>query len=187
MSGNVRKLTHCAMMVALSTVLSMFAVYKMSNGGSITFASMAPIILISMMYSFRWAMLTSISYAAIQMLLGFYAPPTQDFLSFTLVILLDYLIAFGVLGCAGVIARRFKNRVVGAIIGSVAVVLGRLCCSFLSGIIVWGVYAPEGMPVWLYSLTYNSSYMIPEMIITAIAVGVLMKFLPLEKMTASQT
>ena len=45
----------------------------------------------------------------------------------------------------------------------------RYLCSFLSGIIIWREYAPETMPVWLYSLGYNGSYMIPEIILTAVA------------------
>lgn len=50
----------------------------------------------------------------------------------------------------------------------------RFLCSFLSGALLWGSYQSyyewaEGMSVWLYSFVYNSSYMLPELIITAIA------------------
>ena len=51
----------------------------------------------------------------------------------------------------------------------------RYLCSFLSGIIIWKEYAPETMPVWLYSLGYNGSYMIPEIILTAIAAVLVMQ------------
>lgn len=171
-------------MIALATVLSIFAVYKLPNGGSVTFASMAPIVVIALMYDFGWAMLTAFAYSMVQMLLGFYPPPTQDFLSFALVILLDYVIAFSVLGLAGVIAHRFKNRVAGAAAATCAVILLRLCCHFLSGILIWAPYAPEDMPVWLYSIGYNSSYMIPEMIVSAIAVSLVVRFVNLDKLAA---
>ncbi len=53
----------------------------------------------------------------------------------------------------------------------------RLVCHFLSGILIWGSYAPEGTPVWLYSLGYNGTYMLWETIITAVAVAVLIPVL----------
>lgn len=171
-------------MIALATVLSIFAVYKLPNGGSVTFASMVPIIVIALMYDFGWAMLTAFAYSLIQMLLGFYPPPTQDVLSFALVVLLDYVVAFSVLGLAGVIARRSRSRGIGATVATCVVILLRLCCHFLSGILIWAPYAPEDMPVWLYSITYNSSYMIPEMIVSAVVVALVVKFVNLDKLAA---
>lgn len=53
----------------------------------------------------------------------------------------------------------------------------RYLCSFLSGILIWGAYAPENMPVWLYSLTYNGSYMIPEAILSTVVAIILVKTL----------
>jgi thiamine transporter len=46
-------------------------------------------------------------------------------------------------------------------------------CSFLSGVLLWDSYAPEGMNVWIYSLTYNGSYMIPNAILTTALIVVL--------------
>lgn len=185
MNTTTRKLTHSALMIALALVLSMVKLFHLPNGGSITPASMAPIILIALMYPTKWALFTSFVYSLVQMVEGFYAPPTQDLLSFVLVILLDYVLAFGVLGCAGLVARRFKaNKVLGASIATLAVIFGRFFCSFLSGILIWSVYAPEGTPVWIYSLGVNGSIMIGEMITTTVVMAVLVKFLPLEKLTA---
>jgi len=179
MKTNTKKITQGAIMIALAVVLSMFAVFKLPNGGSITVASMAPIILYSMMYDFKWSLLTSIVYACIQMIIGFYPPPAQDLLSFVLVIMLDYIIAFGVIGFAGLIAGRFKNKITGAGIATVIVLLIRLLCHFISGIVIWSSYAPEGQPVWLYSLLYNGSYMSGEIVITSIAIMLLIKYLPI--------
>lgn len=185
MNTTTRKLTHSALMVALALVLSMIKLFHLPNGGSITPASMAPIILIALMYPTKWALFTSFVYSLVQMVEGFYAPPTQDLLSFVLVILLDYVLAFGILGCAGLIARRFKtNKILGATLATLAVIFARFFCSFLSGILIWGVYAPEGTPVWIYSLSVNGSIMVGEMVTTTIVMAVLVKFLPLEKLTA---
>ena len=49
---------------------------------------------------------------------------------------------------------------------ALTVTLIRFVCSFLSGVLLWGSYAPEGMNVWVYSLTYNASYMIPNAALT---------------------
>ncbi|MHC1696237.1 MAG: energy-coupled thiamine transporter ThiT [Eubacteriales bacterium] len=166
-------LTSSAVMLALGMVLSMFAVYKLPNGGSVTFASMVPIVLIALIYPAKWAVFVSFTYSMLQMAVGFYPPPTQDILSFVLVILLDYVLAFTVLGLAGAIARRLPSPVAGAAVGTAVVVLVRLACSFLSGILIWYPYAPEGTPVWIYSLGYNSSYMIPELIITTVVIVLL--------------
>ena len=61
----------------------------------------------------------------------------------------------------------------GPVAGAVAVCLLRFLCHFLSGMIIWDVYAPEGQPIWLYSLTYNGSYMLVETVLTAAAVALL--------------
>ncbi len=57
-------------------------------------------------------------------------------------------------------------------VGAAAVCVLRFLCSFLSGILIWSSHA-EGMPVWIYSLTYNGSYMLVEMIITVVVAVVL--------------
>ena len=53
-------------------------------------------------------------------------------------------------------------------VGALTVTLFRFVCSFLSGVLLWDSYAPEGMNVWIYSLTYNGSYMIPNAILTTV-------------------
>ena len=184
MSRTTRMLTQGAIMVALATILSLFTLYQLPNGGSVTFASMAPIIVISLLYPFRWAFLTAFAYSLVQMLLGFVPPPSQTFLSFVAVVLLDYVVAFSGLSLAGPISRRIGKPICGAVVGTCLVSLLRLGCSFLSGILIWDIYAPEGTPVWIYSITYNGSYMIPEMVVTAIVVALVVKYIPLKQLSA---
>lgn len=183
MKSVTRKLTHSALMIALALILSMFKLFHMPMGGSITVASMAPIILIALMYDTKWAIFTSFAYSLVQMLEGFYPPPVQNFASYLLVVLLDYVIAFGVLGCAGLIYRRFKNKLTGAAVATISVIFARFFCSFLSGIIIWTEYAGD-MPVWLYSLSYNGTVMLGEMVVTTIAVCAIVKFVKLERLVA---
>ncbi len=165
-------LAECALMAALSAVLQLIPFIRMPQGGTVTLASMAPIVFIALCHGPRWGLLTAFAESLIQMLLGgISAPPVETVFWFALVILLDYIVAYTVLGLAPVFAAPFGNRrLLGAGVGSVIVTLLRYLCHFLSGILIWDVYAPEGQPVWLYSLGYNGSYMIPETIITAVAV-----------------
>ena len=62
-------------------------------------------------------------------------------------------------------------------VGSAAVCVLRFLCSFLSGVLIWGNLS-DGLPAWIYSLTYNGSYMLPEGIMTTIAVVLLYKAAP---------
>ncbi len=70
-----------------------------------------------------------------------------------------------------------SKTLVGVAVGSAAVCVLRFLCSFLSGVLIWGNLS-DGLPAWIYSLTYNGSYMLPEGIMTTIAVVLLYKAAP---------
>lgn len=170
-------LVECALMIAMSTVLSMLKIFELPGGGSITLASMVPLVLVSYRHGFKWGITTAFAHSLLQMLIKFNAPPTNSFWAFLAVIALDYILAFTILGTASFFGKPFKNRAVSVAVGSVAVTFLRYMCSFLSGILVWYSYAPKGTPVWLYSLTYNGSYMLPEMVITTVVSVILIQVL----------
>lgn len=173
-----KKLTTCALLTALSTVLMWVSKMIPSpwlQGGSVTLASMVPVILAGIMFGTRWGMCTSITYALVQMLFGFYPPPTQTFMSFVLVVLIDYVFAFGVLGLSGFFYTITGKRKISVPISAFIVTAIRYVCHIISGILIWGVYAEEGQSVLLYSVVYNGSYMIPEIIISALVCAMLCK------------
>ena len=177
MNTNLKKLTTGAVMIALATVLSFVKLFEAPYGGSVTAGSMIPIVLFAVLFDVKWGTLVSVTYGVIQMILGFYAPPTPDFLSFTLVILLDYIIAFGGLVVAGPVARLLhKGKDLGVVsvgIGTAVAMVVRFLCHFLSGILIWAPYTPEGMEPWFYSLTYNGGYMLMELIISVVIICLL--------------
>ena len=168
-----RKLSQGAAAVAMAAVLSMVILYQLPNGGSVTAASMAPIILYSFFYGPKWGLLTSFAYALIQMLMGFYPPPAPGLWQFLLAALLDYIFAFGALGLAGAVGKPFGRW--GPVIGTFAVIAARFVCHFLSGVLIWPAYAPEGTPAWAYSLTYNGSYLLAELVLTLAVVALLLR------------
>lgn len=165
-----KKLTLAGMFIALATVLSFIKLFNMIYGGSVTAGSMVPIILFSLMCDFKWGIIQATIYGLIQLMLGWYAPPAQTFASFVLVILLDYVIAFGILGLSGAIARKIGGGLIAISIGTLTSLFIRFLCHFASGILIWHSYAPPGQPVWLYSLLYNGGYMLGETVITLFAV-----------------
>ena len=181
--SKTRTLVECALMIALGTVLANIKIYSLPNGGSITLFSMLPFIMISFRHGVKWGLFTGFVNSLLQMLLGFYAPPAGTVAAFVGVVLLDYVLAFTLLGLAGVIAKPFKNHLLGVAAGTAAVCIIRFLCSFLSGALLWGSYQESyewarGMSVWLYSFIYNGSYMLPELLITTVCAVILCKAAP---------
>jgi thiamine transporter len=163
---NPRVLAEIAIFSALATVLSTIIIYVMPQGGSITLASMVPIIWLALRRGPKVGIATGVLYGFIQFAMLPYIAPVTDPVVALIQVLLDYPIAFGVLGLAGYFQ---KYPVVGAAVG----VSLRFVMSFLSGAFIWaGIYA-VGLDPYIYSAIYNGSYMLPELIITVFVVFLL--------------
>jgi thiamine transporter len=156
---NPRVIAEIAIFTALATALSIIVIYVMPQGGSITLASMVPIIWLALRRGPKVGLVTAVIYGLIQFAIMPYAiDPVQ--------VLLDYPLAFGVLGLVGFFT---KYPIAGTVVG----VSLRLVMSFISGVIYWApVYAPNLDP-YVYSAVYNGSYMLPELIITVFFVVIL--------------
>ncbi len=148
---SVNELVVAALCIALSFVLSYIKIYELPNGGSITPASMLPIFLFAYIYGPIKGFVVSFAFSLLQMTQGMYIVHWAQFL-------LDYVFAFLVLGVAGFFQ---KNIISGIIAGG----LLRYLCAFFSGAIFFAEYAPQGQGAIIYSLLYNASYMIPELLI----------------------
>ena len=168
-----------AMLIALATALSYLKLFEMPFGGSITL-EMIPLVIMGLRRGPKWGLFTGFVHGLLQMIIGFgNVLYCATLLSQIGCILLDYLLAFSVLGLAALFATPFKNnKKVGYIVGSIIVCALRFVCSFLSGWLLWGSYAPEGMKPAVYSLVYNGAYMLPDTIIVAIAIGILAYTVP---------
>ena len=183
MNKKVLVLCECAIMIALATIFDLLSKFISGffpnpwvNGGGITIA-MVPIVFIAYRHGSFWGLITAFAYSALQLITGWYAPPAGTLLSFILCILLDYVIAFTVLGLSGFFASFFKkNQLFGYGFGAFCVCMLRFVCSFLSGAILWGEYITWGFEnVWAYSFVYNISYMLPNAILTAVIIIALCK------------
>ena len=170
-----RNLCVGAMFVALATVLSFIPVWEMPLGGKISLLSMVPIVMISVMYGLRWGFFTSFVYSVIQLLIGLPELMTwgMDARMWFGSLAFDYIVAFTVLGIAGI----FRNKGTVGIVAGVAIALAlRFASHLISGWIFFDAWMPESFNnPFIYSVVYNGSYMLPELIITCIAVGALFK------------
>ncbi len=173
---NTLRLAETAIMLGLATVLSLIKFTDLPFGGSVTLFSMLPVILICYRYGFKWGLLSGVTYGILQLVTGLQALRGVSVATFIGAIVLDYLLAFGMCALAGLF-RPVKSQKLGLPLGALAACAGRLLCHFLSGVLLWGEYA-NIQPVWLYSLGYNASYMIPEAILSV--VGVLLLSLMLD-------
>lgn len=167
-----RRLAESALMLALATILSELAVFSLPFGGSVTLFSQVPVILISYRYGVKWGLVTGLALSVIQLIFGI-----QNFSyvsgigAFLILAFCDYIIAFSALGLGGMFKNKIKNDVLSISIGGILVTVIRFICHFISGATIWKDYA-EGAPVLEYSLKYNASYMLPELIITVVGLVV---------------
>lgn len=153
-----RTIIHIGIAIALAIVLKMFRIMQMPMGGSVTLGSMIPIIFIAYVYGPRVGYLTGMLFGVMDLLLGAYVVHPMQ-------LLLDYVLAFGVLGVAGY----FKNNIS---IGALAAITLRFLCHIASGVIFFSSYAGEQNAL-VYSILYNGTYLLPEAIIAMIILAIL--------------
>ncbi len=149
-----------AVTAALAFVLSMLRLYRMPNGGSITL-EMIPIFYLA--FRAGW-----VPAAWAGTLLGLLNLLGDAYIIHPIQLIMDYPLPFAVLATAGWFA---KQPVVGVVVGS----MSRLLVHTIAGVVFWGSYAPEGQNVWLYSVGYNATYLIPQLVISAVVMVVLMR------------
>lgn len=178
MSQKTKLIVEGAAMVALATVLSFIRIIKMPWGGSVTLLSMLPIVIFSIKNGVKNGLVVSFVFSLVQLfqgildgLFGWGLTPV----SLVACIFIDYILAYTVIGLAGIFAEKELW-----IQGTVIALLLRLLMHFISGVLIWGSYGE----LWggfstestvLYSLLYNGAYMVPEIVFTVIGAVALLK------------
>lgn len=178
--SKTKSLVECAIMIALATVLSMIKLAELPYGGSITIASMLPIAIIAYRRGMGWGLGSAFVYGIVQQLLGLnslsYVTTWQSIVA---VILLDYIVAFTVIGFAGIFRNKIENQALGLTLGCVFVSILRYICHVISGATVWAGLSIPTQAALSYSFIYNATYMLPECIIlavTAVYIGSVIDF-----------
>lgn len=158
---STRALSEIVVVIALSTVLSYIKIYHLPQGGSVTAGSMVPLLWLSLRRGAKVGLLASIVYGIVQL-------SVEPYIYHPIQVLLDYPIAFGLLGLAGFFR---KYVLIGVAIG----IFGRFVSHLLSGVIFFAEYAPTGMSPIVYSAIYNGSYLIIELVVSAVLTYIIIK------------
>jgi thiamine transporter len=156
-----KQLAYCSMALALAVVCSQIKLFRLPTGGSITLFSMLFVVLIGYWYGPVVGLLAGVTYGLLRLILGPYIVSLPQ-------MLVDYPLAFGALGISGF----FSDKKNGLLIGYIVAVLGRFFFAVLSGVIFFGMYAPEGMNPLVYSISYNGFYLCAEGLLTLILLAV---------------
>ena len=156
-------LINISLMLALAVLLHQLRLYHFPQGGSVTPGGMIPLLIISFRYGAGIGALAGFVFGLINMI--------QDpFILHPIQVLFDYPLPYMAMGLAG-LSRNF-------ILAAIMAFAGRFACHFISGVVFFASYAPEGMSPIIYSLMANATYMLPEMVICC----VILKFLPVERL-----
>lgn len=206
MKNKTKRLTESAMLLAVAIVLELVAkmvIPELPFGGQITLVSMLPVVLISYRHGVKWGLVSGVAYALVEMAIGarvvaaafqpgYFGDGVMLFNALIMCVL-DYLVAFTVLGLGGCFRNRIRSRGAALMCGSLVALGARFLAHILSGYILFSGWAEwfftqDGFPAWgaglvaslspqmlglVYSVVYNGMYMVPEMIITAVVALVL--------------
>lgn len=185
---NVYALCQSGIFIALATILSFLPVYEMPMGGSVTLASMLPILLIGVKFGYKWGMGASTVFLSIQLLQALIKGNVFIYCvgawSVIVCLLFDYIVPFGILGLSAFAKPKAGEKInIVKVCSTFGVLIFiRFLCHFITGVVIWGQWAPEGMGKFVYSLAYNGQYMLPELIITVVVAALMLSSQQIEKL-----
>ena len=205
-----------ALAMVLAMVCALIPFLNLPFGGGFTVASMLPVVIISYMYGMKWGFFSAAIYAVIQIVMDLYLgkgstimalfmPNSEDFMGFgaaIAILIIDYLVAYTLLGFGGAFRKVIKNKALALTLGVVLALSLRYIAHIVSGYIFYGAWAEwffsqenfYAIGGWIlehfsgnalaviYSIFYNGLYMIPEIVITAVA-ALIVGRLPVIKMS----
>ena len=149
---NTKAMVVSALLVGLSIVLTRITIWSLPQGGSVSLFGMLPIVICAYFFGTRRAVMCGMCVGMIDLIFKPYViHPIQ--------LLLDYPLAFGAIGFAGLIFMAKKDGLIPAYLFGV---LCRYICAVISGVVFFGAYAPEGFSALTWSLWYNVLYLAIE-------------------------
>lgn len=176
------RLVESGLMLAMATVLSMVKVLDLPYGGSITAFSALPLLLIAYRHGLWQGLLTAFAHSLIQLMLGAntlsYATSPAAAVA---IVVLDYLLAFTVLGLGGLFRRKCESQGTALVLGALLTGVLRYLLHVIAGCTVWAGLSIPTEAALVYSLAYNATYMLPETIVTALGAWYLSKAVDLRE------
>ena len=164
--SDTKSLVYGAVAIALAYALSYVKFFRMPQGGSVTFASMLPLMIYACMFGTRRGTIVCLIYGTLQAMQDPWIIHPMQFL-------LDYTLAYGVIGVSGLFIEKgvFKNKkIFGFLTGGVLAVLLRYVCHVCSGVFAFADLTEYGSytGALAYSLSYNSTVFV-DMVIALVA------------------
>lgn len=167
--------------VALCAAFNTFALYRMPQGGAVSL-EMAPIVMIALRRGLKAGVVTGVLFGLVDLMI-------EPFVVHPLQFVLDYPLAFGLVGVAGAFAARWWGFVDGGVrrgeprliyLGQLTAILPavllasvlRMLSHTVSGALFFAAYAPAGQNAWLYSVIYNGAYLLPSALACAVALWI---------------
>ncbi len=210
-----KKLVTSAILIAMGTAISLFCEFipflNLPFGGTITLASLLPLVIIGYMYGPAWGFGAAFVYSLLQILVGFktvgalFTPTSDSYMGIAVafgVILIDYILAFTSVGISSFF-RNMKRPAAAIAVGSIVGLLACYAFHVISGALFYGVWAEWfftdtvfkdfAVSRWImdnlsgaglstvYSVIYNGCYMIPEIVITAVIGAIVAAFPVIER------
>lgn len=170
----VRQSAEIGMAIALAIVLgALTRLIQLPYGGSVNLSGL-PIVAMALRHGVRTGAMTGALFGVVDFVLNpYYFHPIQ--------VVLDYPLAFALLGAGtGLAAEAVRQNRSGkhfVVLGALAIAgILRLATHWASGVVFFASFAPAGQPVWLYSLTYNSSYIVPEVVMYMLLSQIILRF-----------
>ncbi len=181
-----------AVMIALATVFSFLKLWEMPYGGSVTLFSMVPLVFISYKYGVKWGLLSAAAFSVVQMLFGIGTLLGNDLIAVIGSCILDYIVAYTMIGLSGMYRNRIKNQTASILLGFLTANLMRYAVHVVSGYIFFRSFAEwyfgqEGFTLGavilehisgtalevLYAFFYNILFLAPDTIVAVIGIVVL--------------
>lgn len=186
---SIRRLAVSAMMIALSLVINELLKFDLAfvQGGSITLCSMVPLALIGWTWGPTWGFACGCIMGTLDMLLGGLGNFSwvTGLVAYLLLIFFDYILAYGMIGLAGIFRRRIRNRTFAIGLGAAFGCCCRYLCHFVTGVTIWRDVTSDLLSSVIYSAAYNAGYMVPELLITVVGCCAIVNVKPLMKMLDS--
>lgn len=160
-------LVYIALMLAITFILEQLGLFHFPQGGYVTMGAMVPIMLISHRFGSLVGAMAGFIYGFINLI--------QDpFILHPVQVIFDYPLPFMSVGLLAGLVKDFY-------LGTLLAFAGRFLCHFISGIVFFASYAPEGMSPVIYSLTVNGLFMGAECLICMLVI----KILPIRRLMAN--
>ncbi len=171
--SDTRSIVYGAISIAMSFALSYIKLHEMPQGGSITLASLLPLMIYCCMFGTRRGVIACLIYGVLQAIQDPWMIHPMQFL-------LDYPLAFGLIGVSGIFVekgvfkfkgkKQYLNQLLGFACGAVIAVIGRFICHVLSGIFAFANYGGNVGAALVYSLGYNSFAFIDLTIVLGVGI-----------------